>query len=1039
MSYPLYPTLRQTQTVDKLDYTTLKAIYEELTQLGLTLLPKKRTDKIPLAKYWVKLNRQEPTASNVLNDQLDTNVSGWCVKTGGGYYVIDLDTQAIREGGNDPIQVYNQLQGMSFTGFVLDTPSAGVHMYYKLPEGVEPLTNKKPRIIGVDARGEGGQVVTLGGFNRYTGTYATSKGVPDGYLQCYSKISNGDYSHIPIMSLELYNFLKEDISEANRPDSKYKQAENYGQTEEGNERVKKHFKQPLSVREEVTIECLSYVLSSWDNKDYEMWLQLWMSAHHGATTDKVRNYILDHPNIKWSDGITGKDKFIQAWQNHQHRETGYTVASLFYYARQNSWLSKTGYEITDYKEINTAFIPDWLDTLEDIPKRLCLMSQTGSGKTQALIKLYKRLNKPKTVVLVPTIKLAVELHATLEKAGLDATLYVNVNTNRPKPATELIGANLLVITLQSFSAYVWSNNMQDYGLMYIEESDQLIQGFARGGNTQYSSQVRESEAKKGFECLSDALNKCSYVWAVDATMSQITQDLFSNLAPYYETIKNLWVKSKAKVHMLSTQGEALEVILQALLSKRQVVVPCDTAGLAKDVYDIMTELTSCKSILITRETERDAKVIEFMQDVNKYAKEYDLVVYNSVIASGVSITEVNPDFIVQLCKYLSPRQNLQLLNRYREQKYVFCYYIDTENLYNMRDDYILKTYHNKAQLEALYLLLELNRRSNNATLRATLASKSIADEQAQKRSPKNFYINLLKEDGRAIVYDFEVTMSNLVSYTLEGIREAKKQKKEAIRLGWRTVPIINPKEEIPAHLSNLEVAQGITHYVIDKVLKGNIPNDVDDGKIYDVTYQFKPTSYVLSALITPDEAINKAEYYVIDDSVSIASIRNNLTLLKVAELVLELYKDLHNKLLDTNIIENAMTFLRELIAHKESYDAIIDNNRQKFLSVYDPKNPVDSALKFTKIILAKLGLEQRSERHKRNGEGYSYQYSIKNIEEAEMFLQWRMQSTDIKTISPALKAHEPISTAYKLALDNGTLNEVDLRYGLIFATREEMI
>lgn len=184
----------------KLSTEQLTGYYDLLTAAGCLVVPKRREDKIPLGAW--KQYRPE-TYTQALSDQEREDVSGWCVITGyGRVFVIDLDVKAIQDGGNEAEAVYANLQALSPTAFVLATPSNGVHLYYLIPEGLELLTNSHtPGIAGVDARGVGGQVVSLGGFNHYENTedkpnYCETKGVPNGHTSDYGMLDDGDYSRI---------------------------------------------------------------------------------------------------------------------------------------------------------------------------------------------------------------------------------------------------------------------------------------------------------------------------------------------------------------------------------------------------------------------------------------------------------------------------------------------------------------------------------------------------------------------------------------------------------------------------------------------------------------------------------------------------------------------------------------------------------------------------------------------------------------------------------------------------------------------------
>jgi len=976
-----YPQPRPTSTIDKLTLVELGVLYDELTALGLTVLPKRRDKKIPF--FWGK-GIPTPSRVQALAYQERPDTSGWCVKTGNGVYVVDIDPQAVRDAGLDPLEIFQQIQALSPSKFVLQSPSNGVHIYYS----AEGLGNVALPYKGVDGRGDGGQVVSLGGFNTYPN--GASKGVADGHIGTYHKVADGDYSHIPPLTPALRKLITK---------SHLTSAENYGQTIEGNKRVTAHVAQSSDTRESVVIECLNVILRTWDaNKSYDEWVALWMASYSGSKTLAVRDVLLSHENVYWHDDDVGRQHFIETWANHEERTGGYTVATLFYLARLNGWLHQTGLEVPSYrvKNINVRYISHWQET----PKRLALQSQTGSGKTQNLISLYEKLGKPKTVVFVPTIKLAISLHDTLVRGGMPTTLYINPTTQRAKPYEELANASVLVTTLQTFAMRVWRDNMASYGLVYIEESDQLIQSFSRGGGGLYPSQVRDTEARKGFACLRDALVNCDYVWAVDATMTQVTVSLMESMSILPVTVVvNQWVEPKATVKMLGTQGDALQTAFDSLLRGLKVVLVCDTAHQALEAYQALLRLgvvDEDKAILVTRETERDARTSQFIQNVNEEALRYNLVVYNSIMGSGVSVSSLTPDVIVQIATYLTPRNNLQLLNRYRTQKDVYCYYRNGESLYNPQAQELAETFLNKANLESAFLQIPLVERTQDATLRAHLATLSIADEGLQNRSPRAYYESLLEKDGRLVVGYGSGVVSSELEYTLAQVREEEVERKKEIRAGWKAIPPIE-ETNIPPNLTSFEVACGLHHARISALLRGNIPENETPQKINDVAMEFSRYTYPLSALFDNEQAIRKSEQHLTDEGKAITALQHNATILRVVSLVHRLYPDLGGNTTEESIKSKAKDFLADIWANKEAYNSCV-RTRQKLDLVYDASNPTKNALAIAKICLGLVGLKQRRVRTK---DGISY--SISNLESAKLFLQWRWQDAKELTLDNELQ------------------------------------
>lgn len=1003
-NYPrLTPRVLPVGEYPKLDLTALMDIYDQLTALGLYVMPKRRKLKVPLSRYWE--NGAEPIRdrSRALQDQQDYDTSGWCVAAGSRssrLYVLDFDTAEIQANGTDPWLLYQWVQDTSESAFVLGSPSGGVHIYYRIPEHLEIPPNISPH-KGVDGRGERGQVVTLGGFNRYDDTsdksQAAKKGVPSGHCDTYSRLEYGDYTYIPEMTETLYQWL---TAKTRKVVPQNTEGEQYQRTTQGKERVDVHLKQTDSQKERIVLECLSFVLPNWENKGYDPWLQLWMSAHHGSQgSSRVRDYIIESPYIDWSDGEEGRQKFKNAWDTYKPQDNGYTVASLFYLARQNGWLTRTGYEIPERltRAINVRYVSEWVEQqpLEAL-KRVLLISQTGSGKTYGFEKLWHMIGQPKAVIFVPSIRLATELANTLKNQHkLPVTLYIDNETGRRLHAEQMIDAKILVTTLQTFAMKIYKAGMpmSSYGLVYIEECDQLIQQFSRGGGGIFTSHVSEVEARAGFEVLQEAYRDSEYVWGVDATMSRVSYDMAEQMrnGRSINVVMNKWVQPKADVVLLEDKGEALQEVLKALEQGLKVVVAADTAADAAEAVEVMRvvgALEGKKALVITRETERDPEAIRFMEDVNQYAPEYDLLAYNSAMASGVSITSFTPDVVVQMCRYLTPRVNLQILNRYRSQNKVFCYYRKGENIYGQQAGEILSDAERRALIESGVLNMPLAARSDLASLRGYLTSLSAGDEGQQNRAPRDFYRHLLLNDGRKVTANDTNIVSGVIDDALQEVRAMRKDKQEFLARTWPDTPPIDREHPALPEYTPEQVAQGEVHGYISKVLKGCIPSGVKPERVFELVRSFAPHVGALSALTDQVGALRRSELAVADRGKALTAITNHVTLIRVLATLHHLYSALDEPVEHTELEVRGPQFMKALWALRDEYDSITPRAEQKFEAVYQRSDTdIERAVDFSKILLKRLGLSQKKERKGR--EGQHLKIHISNIADAQEFLDWR--------------------------------------------------
>ncbi|HMA79027.1 MAG TPA: DEAD/DEAH box helicase family protein, partial [Candidatus Paceibacterota bacterium] len=372
---------------------------------------------------------------------------------------------------------------------------------------------------------------------------------------------------------------------------------------------------------------------------------------------------------------------------HAPQDGGVTVASLFYLARLNGWLSETGIEIDD-EQITPFYAQEVGDFLlsDDAPKKALVMSNTGTGKTLGAIAKLKALGIPKAVFFAPSVKLCVDLSTTLTQHGVDNTLYIEGSAI--KSYDEFLKAQVLVTTLQSFASRLAKNNadvLKTFAFVAIDESDELISSFVRADVRLrgYGSHIHRSSAQHGIVALSTLIEKSEYCYLLDGTATRISLD-FANHSASVPAYRNTYKRDKAPVTRLHSRNEAHQKILESISSHKHTVVCADTrkeceviVGMAQKILD------EDQIILFTRLTRNEPKVKAFFEDVDKGAKDYRLVVYNSSMGSGVSITSVEPANIIQIVTgTVSPRKALQMINRYRQQGNVYAYVADIEHIYH---------------------------------------------------------------------------------------------------------------------------------------------------------------------------------------------------------------------------------------------------------------------------------------------------------------------------------------------------------------------
>lgn len=906
--------------------------------------------------------------------------------------VLDLDTADLKKH-TDVQALYDRIQAMSLTRFVIYTPAGGVHLFYRLEEGQEAPNgiHPRPEYPGLDLRSPAIEVgiATYGGDATYP--KGEKKGVPDGFVGYYRLAPYGEYDAIPPISDQLLEWLKAG-DKVILPEST---------TDDDASVTNNAFSRlPADQQARVVQEALGVVLSKWTaDHNYEQWTRMWMAAHAASNGDEaVLRMIMDHGNVRWSDGIRGKTKFLKSWRTHETKRGGVTAATLFYMAAEAGWMQQSKADIVDFDvRINVKHVSEWIEAAEELPHHVLLTSQTGSGKTYGLKALWTKLGEPRTVIFVPSIKLAVDMASTLrDDLGLPAVAYRDEDTLEQLPVEELVKAKVLVTTLQTFSRRVYAEGHQQmagYGLVYIEECDQLLQQFSKalGDN---ASHVTQEQADLGFKVLRDAFAETPYVWGVDATMTMVSINCFAALSADAKTVLNEYLTEKPTVHFLDSRMGAYGLIYQSLISGKSVVVPCDTKNEAESVADAMQRLGAVSEddvLAVTASTgETDERVTRFAKNANEEAPKYRLLTYNSAMASGVSVTSFTPDVIVQMVSgYLTPRTNLQILNRYRKQGDVYCYYNGKKELVLLeKTEQVLDSAKERAQVEADQLLLPLADRSDLAKLRDTLRALSMLDEAAQRRAPQWFYRRLLNQDGREVSQPQHGNVISRVEDAVEKTREERATRRERLAAGWRDVPPEHDRRKMPKNYTPDQVRMSLTHQWIKDTLNDNVPYNVPAEHVYEVVKRLHKKIGALTSFVFQHKMVRDMERSLANRERAYLSMSAGVSRTVLAAMLRYLFETPEETLTYDILKGRAMPFIRVIEENKRLYAAVV-RNPEKSMKTLREKNESDQtyAVALAKAISSSVGLKIG----KKKDEGYY----IANLREVLDFLSWKYMGEKI--------------------------------------------
>ena len=767
-------------------------------------------------------------------------------------------------------------------------------------------------------------------------------------------------------------------------------------------RAEKHNEQPPDIQLQVTLDALSYALRDWGRQEYDLWLAMVMSAYAGSNSLQIVNYIINHPDMIWDNGE--KQALMRWWYQHKPKNDGYTVATLFLLARRNCWLQSTSVDLIEYQTFTAKHVGEWLLSLPELPKRCLINSGMGTGKTLGAIQVLKKLGIPKSVFFAPSIKLCTNLSAILSAGGIENTLYIDRGII--KHENELKDANVLVTTLQSFANKVIKKDVDigTYRFVCIDESDELISSFSRAetwGTLGFSSHVRRTESQWGFYALQQIFENVEYIYMLDGTATEISFRLsqaFSLLSSETIVYKNVWTRVKAPVYLLESVYEARKIAMDAIAAGYKTVIATDTKKECRLLYEYILEFGLASEeqiILITGDTHNQTDVQNFFKDVEAGAASKQIVIYNSAMGSGVSIAKTCPAVFVQICAHLSPRKNLQILNRYRQQSVVYIYTQRGENLYHQTAQARLEMVEVVLDNEKSLSGLDYEKRTYIAEVTRDIARLAVTDEWEQRRSYRDMYIGLLKGDGREVSEPLiDIVISDEFKQQFARARELIEEQNERVLHDWRAIEPINRDNPPPPDIPLLDYAKGLLHTRIDNFIPDNENLNIDDYALAKLVVKYSKHVRLLERYLSLEKALKTTLENAQNKRASMTTYRLYLSRL---ECISQLGLLFENSITSKNLDElQPLPFLRAIELRQHTYDLIAKRQERSYEVIrrkYE-HDPEKAALSIAKELLKVFGLKIKRTNGKRVEGGRVRKASITGNAEVTQLLGLRGHSVD---------------------------------------------
>jgi len=692
--------------------------------------------------------------------------------------------------------------------------------------------------------------------------------------------------------------------------------------------------------EREVLDLLQFAARLWagDTKpDYQVWRAVTFAAHHASNGSAlVRDYIASNPLFwRWNDNAG----FVEWWDTAVKDETAepITIGTLKHYARLAGWGTYSQFNLRRVdKVVNGRYLSDVL-TPDDLPSgaNVLIKQQTGGGKTQFAIEAAKHYPRSKVLFVAPFITLNYDLGHKATQTGVPTNVYKEQNGWDEKGA---LAATFQYLTERHYMA-------SHFQLIVIEEIHQVL------NHLLLPSHMTRDQRIAAINWLRDALISKATVLMVDAGINANTVEFIERLSGEQAyVIVNEHVQPKSPVTLIDADT-ALDLLLKET-GKR--VVAADGRKTASQIHGITGGL------LITSDTSNHSSVRRFMEDVEAGARSYKDVIYNSAMGSGVSISETNPDLLIQVADWWGASTQIQLLNRYRNQpENVYLVYsvkrhtrIDettarasVERRYDAEQDSFLRLLGAKA-----------GDKDDVAIISEEMYRKLLVEINEQLIDPLAYYRETLKADGRELLGQGAAT----VSETMKTLRAADREAVKREYPNWRQGIVIERGKEI-ADMSKVDMIRAQLHTTVNHVWKREpAKGRWDETKIYLMAHRLQ------SGIGHIERGLDGNADFT-DNLIAVTAPnvpKNQIYLVASTYLLLQscayLLPDLRGRLTHEALQAGAVQFIAQVRILERQYNALVDRSRDYLSNLALEQEGGELALTLLNKILGKVGINLKA-------------------------------------------------------------------------------
>ena len=241
------------------------------------------------------------------------------------------------------------------------------------------------------------------------------------------------------------------------------------------------------------------------------------------------------------------------------------------------------------------------------------------------------------------------------------------------------------------------------------------------------------------------------VRGLDAGLSRMGQEWLG--LPVYDCVQIR--PDKAPVTVYEHRGLMLDALWRALDDDGIIYVTSDRKDVCDELAREVTRRAPRRRLLVIHSETVDPKgaetydprAVAFLKDPNAELHKYDVVITSPTMVSGVSIKADEARYVFQFCSNLTPKDNLQMLNRFRRQGHVYVWYGGMRAVGDVRTpEEALK------RAETLRTGLPYAARSEKAVTIERLRHWSELDKLYQSFDPAEYYMHQLEKEGRDVEF-----------------------------------------------------------------------------------------------------------------------------------------------------------------------------------------------------------------------------------------------------------------------------------------------